>query len=264
MDQRLEKTVKMRYHEISNSAGERSRAMRYVTSDLHGYPLPDFLRLLEKARFSDSDELIVLGDVIDRNGDGGVSLLCWMLRQANVRLILGNHEDMLLSCRFLFDAVTDESPAHIDRKRIRFMYNWMMNGAEPTLEAMRALFQKDGDTARDILKMLEDAPLYDTVDLPGRKYVLTHSGLGGFRADKPLKDYSPDDLLWTRPRITDAYYQDKITVFGHTPTGYYGPEHAGKMVKTPTWIDIDTGAAHGGHPMLLRLDDETPFYADAR
>ena len=48
--------------------------MNYVTSDLHGYPLADFLRLLDKARFSDADDLIILGDVIDRNGDGGVEI----------------------------------------------------------------------------------------------------------------------------------------------------------------------------------------------
>lgn len=39
-------------------------------SDLHGYPL-------EKAGFSDDDFLYILGDVIDRNGDGGVEMLCW-------------------------------------------------------------------------------------------------------------------------------------------------------------------------------------------
>ena len=88
--------------------------MIYVTSDLHGYPLPDFLRLLGKADFSDADELIILGDVIDRNGDGGIAMLRWMLQQVNVRIILGNHEAMLLSCRFLFDTITDESLARFD------------------------------------------------------------------------------------------------------------------------------------------------------
>ena len=33
------------------------------------------------------------------------------------------------------------------------------------------------------------------------------------------------------------------------------------MLRTDTRIDIDTGAASpGGHPMLLRLEDEAPFY----
>ena len=34
------------------------------------------------------------------------------------------------------------------------------------------------------------------------------------------------------------------------------------MLVTDTWVDIDTGAACGGSPMLLRLDDMRPFYAD--
>lgn len=72
--------------------------MTYVISDLHGYPLEKFKKLLEKAKFSDDDFLYILGDVIDRNGDGGVEMLCWLFEQPNVQLILGNHEAMLLSC----------------------------------------------------------------------------------------------------------------------------------------------------------------------
>ena len=34
------------------------------------------------------------------------------------------------------------------------------------------------------------------------------------------------------------------------------------MYQTETWIDIDTGAAGGGAPMLLRLEDLKPFYAE--
>ena len=68
--------------------------MIYVTSDLHGFPLSGFLHLLSLAEFSGKDELIVLGDVIDRNGDGGIDLLRWMMVHSNVRLILGNHDFM--------------------------------------------------------------------------------------------------------------------------------------------------------------------------
>ena len=83
--------------------------MHYATSDLHGFPLDDFLRLLDKAGFSEDDELYVLGDVIDRNGDGGIETLRWMMRQPNVTMLLGNHEAMLLGCDFIFTSVTDES-----------------------------------------------------------------------------------------------------------------------------------------------------------
>lgn len=63
--------------------------MIYVISDLHGYPLPRFLQLLKKANFSEDDFLFILGDVIDRNGDGGVAMLRWLLWQPNVELLLG-------------------------------------------------------------------------------------------------------------------------------------------------------------------------------
>ena len=50
-----------------------------------------------------------------------------------------------------------------------------------------------------------------------------------------------------------------MTILGHTPTRHYGEK--GVMYRTGTWIDIDTGAAGGGYPMLLRLEDLKPFYA---
>ena len=240
--------------------------MIYVSSDLHGYPLRSFLRLLDKARFSDADDLIILGDVIDRNGDGGIEMLRWMLQQVNVRMILGNHEAMLLSCRFLFDAITDESLAQFGQDKMELLSVWMMNGAEPTLKSLKNLFHEDQDTAQELLAYLDDAPLYEIAEVSGGRYLLTHSGLASFEPGKRLSRYAPDDFLWNRPQITDQYFPKTTTVFGHTPTNYYGPEYAGRMLKTSTWIDIDTGAANGPgwHPMILRLDDETAFYADRK
>ena len=234
--------------------------MIYVTSDLHGYPLKDFMRLLDRVHFSGADDLIVLGDVIDRNGDGGIAMLRWMLQQVNVRMILGNHEAMLLSCRFLFDTITDKSLAEFDKTKMELLSVWMMNGAEPTLNALRELLREDEETARELLDYLEDAPLYEVVDISERRYLLVHAGLGRFSKDKRLSEYSPDELYWTRPRINDKYFKNTTTVLGHTPTEYYGPEYTGRMLKTKTWINIDTGAAYGNAPMILRLDDEQPFY----
>lgn len=52
-------------------------------------------------------------------------------------------------------------------------------------------------------------------------------------------------------------------IFGHTPTVFFGEEHRGRAVKTGDWICIDTGAAMGDLPMLLRLDDLKEFYLTA-
>ena len=67
--------------------------------------------------------------------------------------------------------------------------------------------------------------------------------------------------LWHRPDPDEQYFPEMMTILGHTPTGYLFGKR-GKMFQTDTWIDIDTGAAGGGSPMLLRLDDLKAFYAD--
>jgi serine/threonine protein phosphatase 1 len=232
--------------------------MIYVSSDLHGYPLDKFIALLKKANFSDKDYLFILGDVIDR-GEHGVEILRWLLLQPNVELILGNHEDMLLGCDFLFDEITEESLADLSSVKLNRLSHWKRNGANPTIEALRAL---DTEQRKAILEYLSQCPVYDEVTIGTRRFVLVHGGLGDYSEEKRIEDYTPYELMWTRPMLSDNYSFDFITVFGHTPTHFYSPHFRGRMIKTSTWIDIDTGAASGMHPMLLRLDDLKEFYAD--
>ena len=235
--------------------------MIYTSSDIHGYPLNDFLTLLKKAGFGENDMLFILGDVIDRNGDGGVAMLRWMMNQPNVEFILGNHEAMLLSCSFLFDEITDETIDHLSFQQMQLLLQWMQNGSQPTMTALRKLKQNSPEVIADLLDYLRDAPLYAAVSTGGRDFLLVHSGLGNFSPEKKISDYIPDELLWTRPSPDIQYFSDVITILGHTPTGYMFGEK-GKMFHTETWIDIDTGASSGGAPMLLRLDDMKAFYID--
>lgn len=60
--------------------------MRVTTKEendkvIHLYSVPE----LKKANFSDDDFLYIIGDVIDRNGDGGVDILLWLLEQPNAQ-----------------------------------------------------------------------------------------------------------------------------------------------------------------------------------
>ena len=88
---------------------------------------------------------------------------------------------------------------------------------------------------------------------------MVHSGLDNFAPDKRIEDYTAEELLWAWPELTDVYYKDTMTVFGHTPTIAFGDEFEGKIIKTATWIDIDMGAGFGREPVLLRLDDMKEF-----
>lgn len=233
--------------------------MTYVISDLHGYPLEKFKKLLEKAEFSDDDFLYILGDVIDRNGDGGVEMLCWLLEQPNIQLILGNHEAMLLSCKFIFDEITDESINAMTNEKIEILNTYMLNGGDITLKALRGLNKTSPKTIADILDYIFDAPLYEAITIGENDFLLVHSGVDNFDKNKKLSQYSSDDFLWAWAEIEDEYFDDIITVFGHTPTMSYGEEYTGKIIKTKTWINIDVGAGFGQEPVLLRLDDFKEF-----
>lgn len=232
--------------------------MIYVTSDLHGYSLEKFKDFLGRTGFGDSDFLYILGDVIDRGPDG-VRILKWLLAQPNAQLLLGNHESMLLACDFLFDEITEDSISKLTGTKLNIYSTWVSNSGQVTLDALSGIRDKE---IRYILEYLREAPLYETVTAGGRDFILTHSGLGNFRKEKKLSEYSPTDLLWTRPSLNTKYFDDITVVFGHTPSVAYGNEYRGKIVKTDTWIDIDTGAGIGLAPCLLRLDDMKVFYEE--
>ena len=226
--------------------------MIYVVSDLHGYPHEKFLALLAKADFGNDDFLYILGDIVDRNGDGGVETLNWLMYQTNVQLILGNHEAMLLACSFVFDEITEDSIESLTAEKIDMLTRYQLDGGNITLKAMQKLPK---ETQQDILDYLRDCPLYETVNAGGKDFILVHAGLGNFDPNKQIEDYTTEELLWSWPELTDIYYKDKITVFGHTPTFSFVDEYEGKIIKTNTWIDIDVGAGFGREPVMVRLED---------
>ena len=176
--------------------------MVYVTSDLHGFSLERFQAFLAQVGFSDEDYLFILGDVIDR-GDDGVAILRWLLVQPNVELILGNHEAMLLACDFLFREVDEENLASLDGAQIHSYRVWKSNGAQPTLNALRALAPEE---RADILEYLRECPLYDTVSLESGEFLLVHGGLDGYEEGRVRTAYSalvPSD---TRRYLFRAFY----------------------------------------------------------
>lgn len=230
--------------------------MVYVISDLHGYPHERFLALLDKAGFSEEDYLFILGDVVDRNGDGGVATLKWLLYQPNAQLLLGNHEAMLIACSFVFDEIDESFENKMTAEKLDMLQRYMADGGDVTLKAMQKLGR---DEQQDILEYLRDCHLYETLSIEGMNFILLHAGLGNFKPEKRMEDYTVEELIWEWPELTDRYYDDVLTVFGHTPTLSYGERYKDKIIKTPTWYDIDMGAGFGREPVLLRLDDMAEF-----
>ena len=235
--------------------------MIYVTADIHG-KFDQLQKLLKAACFSDEDWLFIIGDVIDRNFDGGVAILKWLLLQPNVQLILGNHEKFLLLNRWLFQEINDESVEDLDADNLALLSAWRMNGGGVTIEALSL---QDEETRQSILAYLDDCPLYETVEVRERTFLLVHGGLGGFRKDRSLEDYTPQELLWERPSFDVVYAPENYTVIvGHTPTAFYGEQYKNRILKAKSFWDIDTGAsAADGSPMLLCLDTLKEYYIEA-
>lgn len=230
--------------------------MIYVISDLHGYAAEKLERLLKKADFGEDDYLYVLGDVIDRTGDGGVGVLRWLTEQENAQLILGNHEAMLLSCDFVFEEITDESIGSMTNEKLELLQNYLLNGGGVTLQAFRGIGR---EAQNDILDYLRDCPLFEAVTAGDRDFILVHAGLQNFRKDRRLSDYTADELIWTSPAPDEAYFEEVHTVFGHTPTKCYGDAYDGKIFSTDTWTCIDCGVSLGNPPVLLCLDTWETF-----
>lgn len=233
--------------------------MIYVTSDLHGINPFDFQRLIDRAGFQENDFLFILGDVIDR-GNWGAELLLWLTQQPNMQLILGNHEALMLACSFLFDEINDTTLDYLSTREIEMVQNWIDNGGTPTLNGFRNLLKKDPESVYGILDYLREAPLYENLEVNGKHFILVHAGLGNFYKNRPLEEYTPEDLLMDRPTLDTRYYPDTRVIFGHTPTQMYGKEYRGRAVHTESWSCIDVGVAMGHPPLLLRLDDMKEFY----
>ena len=229
--------------------------MVYVCSDLHGFPLKSFRKLLRKVGVTQEDTICILGDVIDRNGDGGVEMLRWIVKQKNVKMIMGNHERMLLDCKGVFDRSRG-----LRLQEILDLDNYLYNGGAATIENLEMLKNKNPAEFDRIVEYLENLPYYAEVKAGGKSFVLVHGGFDGFSSHRKLSSYDEYDLLWSRPDINTKYYATKTVVLGHTPTYFYGKDCKGRILKTDTWINIDTGAAYGEAPALLRLDDLKEIY----
>jgi len=72
--------------------------MIYVMSDIHGQKRR-FDSVMKQINLQPEDTLYVLGDVIDRNPDG-IKILRQIMAMPNAKMLLGNHELMMLNALY--------------------------------------------------------------------------------------------------------------------------------------------------------------------
>ena len=232
--------------------------MIYVISDIHG-EYDSYRKLLDKIKFSDSDELYVLGDCIDR-GPEPVKLLHDMMSRPNVYPIMGNHEYMAVSVlRRLLRTITEESLADtLDESFIQALMLWEEDGAASTISAIHALGY---DERLDILDYLEEFSLYEEVSVNGRDFVLVHAGLDNFSPERDLDDYNLHEVIFNPIDYNKVYYPDKYIVTGHIPT-VVKENNDGRVIMQNNHIALDCGKVFGGRLAAVCLDTLDVFYDD--
>ena len=228
--------------------------MVYVLSDIHGNERR-FQSILEQINLQPSDTLWVLGDVIDRH-PGGIRILKTIMAMPNAKMLLGNHEYMMLRAL--------DIPCDDNADDGRALEHWYRNGGQVTHEAWQDLSNSE---QKEIVAYLQGLPLNFNLSVDGRAYQLVHGA--------PIELYSFDPkyknvthfAVWKRLGLHDRGEGNMTLVFGHTPTKYYQD-----CVPMELWygegkIGIDCGSGFPeDHPegrlACLRLEDYKEFYSE--
>jgi len=232
----------------------------YVMSDLHGC-MEEFQAMLKKIDFRDLDSLYIIGDVCDR-GRQSISLLRFIMENPNMHMILGNHDQWLLTyADALIDIQNNRGgyPLPLD------MQSWLFqNGGLSTANEFMDL---ETPVCYDIKCYLEEVPLYMNLDVHGKSFLLVHAGIPASLQDpdRSISSYRAGTLLWSHIGLNDNPYPHTTMIVGHTPTFHYGDEYTGRIAKgknNPIY-HIDCGCVFGGTLGCLCLDDLREYYVDS-
>lgn len=225
--------------------------MTYCVSDIHGeYDL--FMRLLEKIQYSDSDRVIIGGDLIDKGAES-VKLAKQVFSMPGAYCIMGNHEEMFFK---FYRAL---------------MHNAIMD-FDAILWRLQQYFPDGKDLDWDTVDRLTDLPYYLETD----DFICVHAAAPLDAAGRvlPPGDADPNALIYDRKfKNPDVLPRDgKCVLFGHTPTFYINGKaeiltypragRAGQVhsVRDLCKVHLDTGVQHTGVLGAFRTDDCQAFY----
>lgn len=230
--------------------------MIYVLSDIHGNERR-FNSIMKQINLQPEDTLYVLGDVIDRHPDG-IRILKTIMAMPNAKMILGNHEYMML--RALGHPYDSYDSTSI-QSRSKAMQLWYRNGGDVTHREWKQL---DEHKRLAIIEYIKQLPLNIDVEVNGIAYKLVHGAPVESAGAWEDPTYC---AVWTRLSVFDTFPGDCSIIFGHTPTQYYQD-----CVPMELWygegkIGIDCGSGYPegspyGRLACLRLEDGNVFYSE--
>ena len=222
-------------------------------SDIHGN-LKNFNSIMEQIKLQESDMLYILGDVIDRYPDG-IKILRKIMKMPSAKMLLGNHEYMMLN------AIGND-----DEINLSALY---YNGGKCTHDYIKHI-QKD--MRKEIFDYLRSLPLNIDIKVGGKKYKLVHGFPKEFYKDSDMKyDSETEFTVWKRVQPYGIAPEDYILIFGHTPTRKYQNCNPLEVWFGENIIGIDCGSGlpvidfmdhFKGRLACLRLDDMKIYYSN--
>ena len=231
--------------------------MTYVMSDIHGQ-YQKYLQMLDMIRFTDDDDLYILGDVVDR-GPQSAELLRDMSMRMNVFPILGNHDmtAALLLKKLCVEITEDNYASQITPEIMKILDMWQMDGGQATLDGFKKL---SVDEREALIAYLEEFSPYETLTVNGRNFILVHGGIPYDKRHLPMDRQDVREIITERPDYTKQYYSNIFLVTGHTPTLNIDPSYEGRIWRKNNHIAIDCGAGFDMQLGCIRLEDFEEFY----
>lgn len=223
--------------------------MTYICSDIHGeYGL--FVILLRSIGFSQKDEMIICGDVIDK-GASSVRLLNLISKYKIFIYIIGNHEHDFL--KYYYSLMKDRNGNY-----------------DEVLQKLQENFPDDGRFLTwEHIDWLECQPYY----IEHESFICVHSGIPVLQRNTlmPLEEVTVNQFVYDRrfkePSVLPN--TDKCIFFGHTPTNYLTGKHEIipypkvadlKKISDITKVHLDIGSWLGGGVGCLCVDTLQCYY----
>ncbi|MEC7987535.1 MAG: metallophosphoesterase [Myxococcota bacterium] len=193
-----------------------------VIGDVHGC-YEELMLLLKKLSFSDEDEVICVGDLIDR-GPNPRAVVEFFMQHDNAHSLLGNHED----------------------KHIR-----IHSGELTPALSQKICIEELGDFWHTAVAYFQRLPLW----LERKGFHIVHAGILPFLRpnNQPRNVLLRGRMPWMASHYDKShggwwkYYNGSPVVYGHV-------FHREVHIENNTF-GIDTGACHGGHLTAFVLDN---------
>lgn len=235
--------------------------MTYVMSDIHGNS-QRFDSVMTQIHLQPEDTLYILGDVIDRYPDG-IRILRRIMKMPNVKMLLGNHEYMMLEALEEYEELQTEEQNSHDRKGQRNpkLYQWYRNGGEVTHRYLKHIRK---EWRKEICDYLDILPLNLDVEVNGKKYKLIHASPKEYFQPMTSHYSSPKEFcVWKRWKPYHGVLEGITLIFGHTPTCYFHEDESLQIWYGQTAIGMDCGCGYPeGRLACLRLEDGKEYYSE--